>query len=139
MRATVENHEGKSKKSHQIPAIVVTLCTNDTDFIIRISDQGGGIATNKLEDVLKYSFTTTMERHEPIKGNEHFGLGDLAHHANQSPTGGPMSGYGFGLPTSKAYAEYLGGSLKIMSMEGLGTDLYLRLRHIDGKKESFRI
>lgn len=47
--------------------------------------------------------------------------------------------FGFGLPTSRAYAEYLGGSLSIQSMQGIGTDVYLRLRHIDGKGESFRV
>lgn len=49
------------------------------------------------------------------------------------------SSFGFGLPTSRAYAEYLGGSLSIQSMQGIGTDVYLRLRHIDGKGESFRV
>lgn len=62
-----------------------------------------------------------------------------AGYPNNSPSGGPMAGWGFGLPTSRAYATYLGGSLQLQSMEGLGTDVYLRLRHIDGKKESFRI
>ncbi|XP_039578128.1 3-methyl-2-oxobutanoate dehydrogenase [lipoamide] kinase, mitochondrial [Passer montanus] len=47
--------------------------------------------------------------------------------------------FGFGLPTSRAYAEYLGGSLVLQSLQGVGTDVYLRLRHIDGKAESFRI
>ena len=67
-------------------------------------------------------------------------FGDLcAGHANNSPSGGPMAGWGFGLPTSRAYATFLGGALQVHSLEGLGTDVYLRLRHIDGKKESFRI
>lgn len=47
--------------------------------------------------------------------------------------------FGFGLPTSRAYAEYLGGSLRLQSLQGIGTDVYLRLRHIDGREESFRI
>lgn len=49
------------------------------------------------------------------------------------------SRFGFGLPTSRAYAEYLGGSLCIQSLQGIGTDVYLRIKHIDGKEESFRI
>lgn len=51
----------------------------------------------------------------------------------------PLPRFGFGLPTSRAYAEYLGGSLCLQSLQGVGTDVYLRLRHIDGKGESFRI
>ena len=49
---------------------------------------------------------------------------------------------GFGLPTSRAYAEYLGGSLTLTSMQGLGTDVYLRLKHFDDKgnnNTTFRI
>lgn len=58
---------------------------------------------------------------------------------DSSARSSPMHGFGFGLPTSRAYAEYLGGSLTLESMQGIGTDVYLRLRHIDGKHESFRI
>ena len=47
--------------------------------------------------------------------------------------------YGFGLPACRAYVEYLGGSLTLESMQGIGTDVYIRLRHINGKVESFRI
>ena len=32
-------------------------------------------------------------------------------------TSGPMHGYGFGLSMSKAYAEYLGGSIQVLSMQ----------------------
>ncbi|XP_043535277.1 3-methyl-2-oxobutanoate dehydrogenase [lipoamide] kinase, mitochondrial-like [Chiloscyllium plagiosum] len=52
---------------------------------------------------------------------------------------GVVGRFGFGLPTSRAYAEYLSGSLVIQSLQGIGTDIYLRLRHIDGKEEAFRI
>ena len=47
--------------------------------------------------------------------------------------------YGFGIPACKAYLEYLGGSMHLQTMQGIGTDVYIRLRHIDGKQESFRI
>ena len=50
-----------------------------------------------------------------------------------------MHGYGFGLPTSKAYAEYLGGSLKFQTMQGIGTDFYLRLGRLDIEAEMVRI
>jgi [3-methyl-2-oxobutanoate dehydrogenase (acetyl-transferring)] kinase len=40
----------------------------------------------------------------------------------------------------RAYAEYLGGSLTIESLQGLGTDVYLRLSHFNAKGDSqFRI
>jgi [3-methyl-2-oxobutanoate dehydrogenase (acetyl-transferring)] kinase len=51
----------------------------------------------------------------------------------------PMHGFGFGLPTSRAYADFLGGNLSIKSMQGIGTDVYLRLKHINEPSESFKI
>ena len=68
-------------------------------------------------------------------------LGNIidAFHPGAGATAGPMHGFGFGLPTSRAYAEYLAGSLSIESLQGLGTDVYLRLRHINSKHDSFRI
>lgn len=50
-----------------------------------------------------------------------------------------MAGFGFGLPTSRAYTEFLGGSVNLQTMAGLGTDVYIKLRKIDVDKESFRI
>lgn len=137
MRASVEKHFDKRS---EVPNIVVTLCSNDTEFFVRISDRGGGIPESKLQDIFKYSFTTMGDR-STIKPSDNDNiLFDICKgNVNNSPSGGPMAGWGFGLPTSRAYATYLGGSLQLQSMEGLGTDVYLRLRHIDGKKESFRI
>lgn len=50
-----------------------------------------------------------------------------------------MHGYGFGLPTSRAYAEYLGGSLTFQSMQGIGSDFYLRIALIDKEPGLVRI
>ena len=46
--------------------------------------------------------------------------------------GGPtIAGLGYGLPLSRAYAEYFGGRITIQSMWGWGTDLYLNLKGLD--------
>lgn len=88
---------------------------------------------------MQYNFTTaeqsTEQRmtHDPL-----FNICDVSNPGAGS-TVGPMHGFGFGLPTSRAYAEYLAGSLTIQSLQGLGTDVYLRLKHIDSKNDSFRI
>ena len=37
------------------------------------------------------------------------------------------AGLGFGLPLTRCYAEYFCGSVKLVSLPGLGTDAYLML------------
>ncbi|XP_043574691.1 3-methyl-2-oxobutanoate dehydrogenase [lipoamide] kinase, mitochondrial isoform X2 [Chiloscyllium plagiosum] len=131
MRATMESH---LDTPYNVPDIVVTIANNDIDFIIRISDRGGGIPHQIIDKVTDYHFTTAEESSQDSTMNSFYG-----HTVNSGPQSGPMHGFGFGLPTSRAYAEYLGGSLHIQSMQGIGTDVYLRLKHIDGKEVSFRI
>ncbi|XP_030653686.1 3-methyl-2-oxobutanoate dehydrogenase [lipoamide] kinase, mitochondrial isoform X2 [Nomascus leucogenys] len=132
MRATMESH---LDTPYNVPDVVITIANNDVDLIIRISDRGGGIAHKDLDRVMDYHFTTAEASTQDPRISPLFGHLDM-HSGAQS---GPMHGFGFGLPTSRAYAEYLGGSLQLQSLQGIGTDVYLRLRHIDGREESFRI
>uniref|UniRef100_A0A665VH56 Protein-serine/threonine kinase n=1 Tax=Echeneis naucrates TaxID=173247 RepID=A0A665VH56_ECHNA len=131
MRATMESH---LDTPYNVPDVVVTIANNDTDFVIRISDRGGGIPHKIIDKVMDYHFSTAEESAQDPRMSNFFN--NITNSGNQSS---PMHGFGFGLPTSRAYAEYLGGSLSIQSMQGIGTDVYLRLRHIDGKGESFRV
>lgn len=131
MRATMESH---LETPYNVPDVVVTISNNDIDFIIRISDRGGGIPHSILDKVMDYHFTTAEESNQDPRLNSL--LGSIS---KSGPQIGPMHGFGFGLPTSRAYAQYLGGQLTIQNMQGIGTDVYLRLKHIDGKEESFRI
>ncbi|KAF7496677.1 [3-methyl-2-oxobutanoate dehydrogenase [lipoamide]] kinase [Sarcoptes scabiei] len=132
-RATIEFQH--SVPQSNLPPIIITIASNNVDFIIRISDRGGGIAHDLVDLVTQYHFTTANQNNY-----EEFDRGILENiMRDSSMTASPMHGFGFGLPTSRAYAEYLNGRLTIESMQGIGTDVYLRLRHIDGKHESFRI
>ncbi|XP_015988349.2 3-methyl-2-oxobutanoate dehydrogenase [lipoamide] kinase, mitochondrial isoform X3 [Rousettus aegyptiacus] len=131
-RATMESH---LDTPYNVPDVVITIANNDIDLVIRISDRGGGIAHKDLDRVMDYHFTTAESSTQDPRINPLFGHLDM--HSGGQP--GPMHGFGFGLPTSRAYAEYLGGSLQLQSLQGIGTDVYLRLRHIDGREESFRI
>lgn len=120
--------------AEKLPPVKVTIASNEADFLIRISDHGGGIPHDLVDLVLQYHFTTANSE------ESRFDRGIFENIMHDSATrASPMHGFGFGLPTSRAYAEYLNGELKIISMQGIGTDVYLRLRHIDGKYESFRI
>ncbi|XP_060912406.1 3-methyl-2-oxobutanoate dehydrogenase [lipoamide] kinase, mitochondrial [Labrus mixtus] len=131
MRATMESH---LDTPYNVPDVIVTIANNDIDFVIRISDRGGGIPHNIIDKVMDYHYSTAEESAQDPRMSNLFN--NITNSGNQSS---PMHGFGFGLPTSRAYAEYLGGSLSVQSMQGIGTDVYLRLRHIDGKGESFRV
>ncbi|XP_049270986.1 3-methyl-2-oxobutanoate dehydrogenase [lipoamide] kinase, mitochondrial isoform X2 [Rhipicephalus sanguineus] len=134
VRATVENHMDSPESS--LPPVTITIANNDIDFIIRISDRGGGIPHEHLGQIMQYHFSTAGSYEGQYDGGL---LGTMMNSPTDGPAGGPMHGFGFGLPTSRAYAEYLGGTLTFETLQGIGTDVYLRLRHIDGKCESFRI
>jgi hypothetical protein len=45
---------------------------------------------------------------------------------------------GYGLPMARIYARWAGGSLDLISMEGYGCDVFLRLPNI-GKVEELKI
>ncbi len=85
---------------------------------------------------MKYNFSTAEESTERLMDQDIFG--GMMEAANRS-TSGPMHGFGFGLPVSRVYANYLGGSLIINSIQGYGTDVHLRLKHFNPKSEEFRI
>ena len=82
--------------------------------------------------MFNYSFTTFKKE---TNGNLN-ALSEYSQSVNEMETMGSMAGFGFGLPTSRAYAEFLGGSVNLQTMLGYGTDVYIKLRRIDGGKES---
>ncbi|XP_067866230.1 3-methyl-2-oxobutanoate dehydrogenase [lipoamide] kinase, mitochondrial isoform X2 [Heterodontus francisci] len=84
MRATMESH---LDTPYNVPDIVVTIANNDIDFIIRISDRGGGIPHNIINKVMDYHFTTAEDSPQDPKMNTFYG-----HTVNSGPQSGPMHG-----------------------------------------------
>ncbi|KAK8011456.1 hypothetical protein PG990_010421 [Apiospora arundinis] len=120
------------------------LDDNAPGVTIRIRDRGGGIAPDVLPNVWSYSFTTFSEFDEVPGSNGGGGLDDgggggggmmmgsdalnLISGANGG--GSSIAGLGYGLPLSRAYAEYFGGGINVQSLHGWGTDVYLRLKGV---------
>lgn len=57
--------------------------------------------------IWNYAFTTA----EAQSVGDEFGGSDFK---------APLAGYGYGLPIARLYAQYLGGNLKLISMQGYG-------------------
>jgi len=99
----------------QMPAVEVTIAVNETHFMIKIADRGNGIAPDQMKKIWHYGHT--------------------GHKRNKKQH---QNSQGIGLPLSRAYAQYLGGSIDIKSLHGIGCDTYVKLARID-TIEGFRI
>merc|ERR1712048_828688 len=113
-RATVEKCKDFKQRTKERP-IVITVGANPSHVGIRIDDLAGGIPFQHADRVWSYMYTTASQS----QGTKAF-----------SEQGTPLAGYGVGLPLSRLYARYLGGSLNLMSLPGIGTSAYLHLKRI---------
>jgi len=99
-------------EARQRNVIRVSVCADPKNVAISICDTGGGIRAENLQKIWSYSYTTRDETEVDLDG-------------------GPLSGYGMGLPLARLYVKYLGGSLDVMNMPGSGVDAYLFLNRIE--------
>jgi signal transduction histidine kinase len=116
------------------------LDDNAPGVTIRIRDRGGGISPDVLPNIWSYSFTTfTDDDDNDFPNYAHGGGGPgggpggndgLSAIATASSGGSSIAGLGYGLPLSRAYAEYFGGGIAVQSLYGWGTDVYLRLNGV---------
>jgi pyruvate dehydrogenase kinase 2/3/4 len=125
MRATVEFH-GVDNPMPPIKVIIADGEDNE-DVVIKVSDEGGGIARSNMKKIWSYLFTTAdksaLENFVSTSATEDFENKDFN-------TASPLAGLGYGLPISRCYARHFGGDLTLMSMEGYGTDGYVYLSRI---------
>ncbi|EED13217.1 mitochondrial pyruvate dehydrogenase kinase, putative [Talaromyces stipitatus ATCC 10500] len=99
--------------------------TSSQSITIRIRDRGGGIPPEILSQVWSYSFTTFSE--DNSAGGYNGNIDALNTISGSGGNTSTIAGLGYGLPLSRAYAEYFGGSIAIQSLWGWGTDVYLTL------------
>lgn len=106
----------------KLPPIKVVVSEGKEDITIKISDEGGGIPRSGVGLVWTYMYTTMANQ----------GIQD---DFTDSDFKAPMAGFGYGLPLSRLYARYFGGDLKLISMEGYGTDVYIHLNRLSSSRE----
>ncbi|KAI0036852.1 alpha-ketoacid dehydrogenase kinase N-terminal domain-containing protein [Vararia minispora EC-137] len=147
IQATVDAHAGKLS----YPPILVTIMAGVNDIGMRISDQGGGLTNPHIRtpsDLFSFSHVRNATRMEDAR------LGSLRS-VSERPAGmvatvnelvqrwqeeqrtrdnpeveagvGSHPRLGIGLPMCNIFSRYFGGSLELVSMDGWGTDAYLRL------------
>lgn len=117
-RATTENYLAQKragKAPSDIPPIVVTLGSSSKHISVRIRDCGGGIPPENMSQIFSYAFTTASE--QTSSGGSEDPM-DVTASAMQSSMG-TLAGLGYGLPMSRLYVNYFGGSdLDIVSLWG---------------------
>jgi len=119
-RATVE--------AGQTEPIRITIAKDpySAGISMRIRDRGGGISPEDFPNIWSYSFTTFSQDEE----TEEDALDRFNCNVASAGDGSSIAGLGYGLPLSRSYAEYFGGSLQVQSAFGWGTDVYLKLRGV---------
>ncbi|KAJ6260285.1 [Pyruvate dehydrogenase (acetyl-transferring)] kinase [Drechslerella dactyloides] len=120
MRAVVESH---GVDNEEYPPVKVIVAEGKEDITIKISDEGGGIPRSAIPLVWTYMYTTVDK------------TPDIEDGYDNNDFKAPLAGFGYGLPISRLYARYFGGDLKLISMEGYGTDVYLHLNRLSTSSE----
>lgn len=129
MRATCEKH----RDADVLPDIQVIIADGESnsDVVIKVADQGGGIPRSDMNKLFNYHYTTAKSRFADLYFDSLTGSADM----HDFGRGSPLAGLGYGLPISRNYARYFGGDLVIVSMEGHGTDAYLHLSRLGDNSE----
>lgn len=157
-RATVERHHKHhgSASSRPLPPVQVTISPSPGESIaspflsLRVRDQGGGVSPANMARIFSYAFTTAgrNDQDEDLGGPyaaQHIGGSAMIDGGGTSDgnlfgeiTGkgvqvglGTIAGLGYGLPMSRLYAKYFGGSLDLISLDGWGSDVFVKLRSLD--------
>ncbi|KAJ3565893.1 hypothetical protein NP233_g7352 [Leucocoprinus birnbaumii] len=120
LRAVVERF-GVDKEDH-FPPIKVVVVEGKEDITVKISDEGGGIPRSAIPLIWTYMYTTM----EGQRIDQDFQASDFK---------APMAGFGYGLPLSRLYARYFGGDLRLIAMDGFGTDVYIHLNRLSSSRE----
>ncbi|KAF7359475.1 Protein-serine/threonine kinase [Mycena sanguinolenta] len=136
-RATVEFH-----KARMLPPVRITLSRRSAGpnlLSMRIRDEGGGVSPSNMARIFSYAFTTAKSNddHDLDGGWRGPTLPNTEITGKGLQTGlGTIAGLGYGLPMSKLYAQYFGGSLDLMSLDGWGSDVFLKLPCLNGAGDS---
>ncbi|KAJ7368331.1 alpha-ketoacid dehydrogenase kinase N-terminal domain-containing protein [Mycena albidolilacea] len=165
MRATSSHHRTAST----LPPLRATIVAGANDVGVRISDQGGGLFPTMVQtpsDLFSFSHIRNAARLQNSRIGALRTLSSSPHGMRATvdeqvgrwqtlPSGnhpdgdatdpeveagvGPHPRIGIGLPMSNIFATYFGGSLELVTMDGWGTDVYLRLPKLGTNLEGIEV
>ncbi|KAI0092427.1 alpha-ketoacid dehydrogenase kinase [Irpex rosettiformis] len=155
LRATRLTHAD----ARTLPPIQATISAGENMVAIRISDQGGGLLLPQIKspsDLFSFSHLRNSTRMEhsrlgalrsvssSTKGitatvKEQLGSMSQPTTRERPDRTAPYPRIGIGLPMSNIFATYFGGSLELVSMDGYGTDVYLRLPKLGTNLEGIEV
>ncbi|KAK2466233.1 hypothetical protein APHAL10511_001875 [Amanita phalloides] len=165
MRATIKKHRNRPT----LPPILATIAAGDNDVSIRISDQGDGLLSSehnikapadlfsfshlrnaaRMENSRLGALRTMSSKPEGVKAtvdeqicrwqNSEKELSGNVTDPEQSSVVDGHPRLGIGLPMSNIFATYFGGKLDLVSLDGWGTDAYLRLPKLGTKLEGIEV
>jgi len=112
------------KELDTIPFIRLRIYKTDEDITLKISDRGGGMSRRTKRKIFNYMYSTATDK------VSYEGIGGGSYGAGISASTLPMHGLGYGLPLSRLYARYFRGDIKVASVDGFGTDVYVYLQRL---------
>ncbi|KAL9063640.1 MAG: hypothetical protein Q9161_009359 [Pseudevernia consocians] len=151
--------ERRSLSIESPPPIEVLICEAPQHVIIRISDQGGGIANEVMPELWSFSkgprsqthlrnlsqvpkmAATMQELRIPNPSSDKSSTSDENKKRSYDGSLGSLTSrppnlrLGMGLPMSRVYAEYWAGLLELHSLEGYGVDAFLQISKLGNKNE----
>ncbi|PKC14642.1 alpha-ketoacid dehydrogenase kinase [Rhizophagus irregularis] len=116
------------------PPILVTICSSPTDIYFRISDQGGGISDDIYSNI--WSFASSTSSNKKFKNFIQVPQMAATVQEYEQLIISPTLNLGIGLPMSKVYVEYWGGGINLFTMDGYGTDAYVKISRLGNKEEN---
>lgn len=136
-RAVVETH-AKGGFDDFLPHVRCQIVHGHEDVTIKISDEGGGIDRRVMRNIWKFMYSTYKKSpwSAALRGKKPSSADSIANPLQRQKAGGVLAGYGVGLSLSKLYAQYFGGDLVVVSMDGYGTDVYLHLSRLGNHCEN---
>ncbi|PBL02587.1 alpha-ketoacid dehydrogenase kinase [Armillaria gallica] len=162
LKNAVDATRHKHASSDSLPPINVTVAEGTDDVGIRVSDQGGGGLSNNScpvkspEDLFSFSHVRNATRLDDerlvalrtVSSSQEGLLATVREQVARWQQDGETDNIalqgshpkiGIGLPMSNIFATYFGGSLELVSLDGWGTDVYLRVPKLGTNLEGIEV